>query len=71
MHLPTSTLGLLVNQLITIIKIRVSGILEKWKYRYTVYQSQENKQVTDKGYGRGVQARGNVQRYTQNRPDYT
>ena len=49
------------------IKIRVSGIPANWKSRYTIYREQENKQETNKLYGRET----NSKRDTQNRPEDT
>ena len=69
--LPASTLGSLVNQLSIGMKIRVSSIMAKWKYGYTVYRAHENKQVTYTGYGRGGQEQGNGQSDTKCRSNDT
>ena len=61
---PTSTLGLLVNQLSMVMTIRFSGIPENWRDQYTV---QENKQRGDKEYGWGGQSQGTHKRDTQDR----
>ena len=60
---PISTLGLLINQLSIGMPIRVSGISEKWKSQYTVYQTKGNKQVLNKGFSQGGQSQRNGQRY--------